>query len=254
MDKLFSIEGKKGIITGASGGIGSTLARALAARGAMLGLVDISLEKSTVLAEELSNEHGVKVEAYQCDVTDPESVKAMTDAFVADFGQIDFGLNNAGIANIEKAIDISYEDFKKVIDVNLNGVFLCAQAQAKAMVKQGTGGSIVNTASMSAHVINIPQTIANYCASKAGVKHLTKALAVEWAEKNIRVNCVSPGYIATELVAEMKSYHAGWKSQIPMDRLGKPEDLVGLFVYLISDASTYMIGSDLVIDGGYTSI
>ena len=122
------------------------------------------------------------------------------------------------------------------------------------MVKQGVGGSIINTASMSAHVVNTPQTIANYCASKAGVKHLTKALAVEWASDNIRVNSVSPGYIATDLVKEMKSYHAGWKSQIPMDRLGTPEDLVGLYIYLIGNSSSYMTGSDLVIDGGYTSL
>jgi sorbose reductase len=254
MEDLFSIKGKKGIITGASGGIGSTLAKELAARGAMLGLVDVNIEKSKELADELEKQHGVKVVAYQCDVTNPESVNNMMSSFIADFGQVDFGLNNAGIANIEKAIDISYENFKKVIDVNLNGVFLTAQAQAKAMVKQGVGGSIINTASMSAHVVNTPQTIANYCASKAGVKHLTKARAVEWAENNIRVNSVSPGYIATELVAEMTSYHAGWKASIPMNRLGKPEDLVGLFIYLISNSSSYMTGSDLVIDGGYTSL
>ena len=254
MDNLFSIKGKKGIITGASGGIGSTLAKELAARGAMLALVDLDLEKSKILAEELEHLHKVKVVPYECDVTRPESVDSMMESFIKDFGQIDFGINNAGIANIEKALEISYDDFKKVIDVNLNGVFLTAQAQAKAMVKQNTGGSIINTASMSAHVVNIPQTIANYCASKAGVKHLTKALAVEWAKHNIRVNSVSPGYIATELVSEMKSYHAGWKSQIPMDRLGKPEDLLGLFIYLISDSSAYMTGSDLVIDGGYTSL
>ena len=133
MDKLFSIKGKKGIITGASGGIGSTLAKELAARGAMLGLVDLSVEKSQELADELSQQHGVKVVAYQCDVTNPESVNNMMNAFIADFGQLDFGINNAGIANIEKAIDIAYDDFKKVIDVNLNGVFLTAQAQAKAM-------------------------------------------------------------------------------------------------------------------------
>lgn len=254
MSELFDIKGKNGIITGASGGIGSTLAKELAARGAMLGLVDVCVDKSTELALELKQRYGIKVIAYQCDVTQPESVNDMMNSFIADFGQIDFGINNAGIANIEKAIDISYEDFKKVIDVNLNGVFLTAQAQAKAMVKQKKGGSIINMASMSAQVINIPQTIANYCASKAGVKHLTKALAVEWAENNIRVNSVSPGYIATELVAEMKSYHEGWISKIPMNRLGDPKDLIGLFIYLISDSSSYMTGSDLIIDGGYTAL
>lgn len=135
----------------------------------------------------------------------------------------------------------------------MNGVFFTAQAAAKLMVKKGTKGSIVSTASMSAHIINQPQTIANYCAAKAGVVHLTKGLAVEWAKYGIRVNCVSPGYIQTELIATLKDMLPIWQEKMPEgSRLGYPEDLIGAFVYFTSDASMFATGSDLVVDGGYT--
>ena len=176
------------------------------------------------------------------------------ETFIKEHGTIDFAINNAGIANTYPAEDISSKDFKKVVDINLNGVFLTAQAAARQMIKEGKAGSIVNTASMSAHIINTPQTIANYCASKGGVLLLTKALAVEWAQYNIRVNCVSPGYMATELVAEMKNMHEGWISKIPAGRLGVPEDLVGAYLYLLSDAARYTTGTDLIVDGGYTCL
>ena len=176
------------------------------------------------------------------------------EAFIKEYDTIDFAINNAGIANTYPAENISSKDFKKVVDINLNGVFLTAQAAARQMIKEGKAGSIVNTASMSAHIINTPQTIANYCASKGGVLLLTKALAVEWAKYNIRVNCVSPGYMATELVAEMKNMHEEWISKIPAGRLGVPEDLVGAYVYLLSDAARYTTGTDLIVDGGYTSL
>ena len=178
----------------------------------------------------------------------------MMEAFIKEYDTIDFAINNAGIANTYPAENISSKDFKKVVDINLNGVFLTAQAAARQMIKEGKAGSIVNTASMSAHIINTPQMIANYCASKGGVLLLTKALAVEWAKYNIRVNCVSPGYMATELVAEMKNMHEEWISKIPAGRLGVPEDLVGAYVYLLSDAARYTTGTDLIVDGGYTSL
>ena len=190
----------------------------------------------------------------RCDVTDAEYVGRMMEAFIKEYDTIDFAINNAGIANTYPAENISSKDFKKVVDINLNGVFLTAQAAARQMIKEGKAGSIVNTASMSAHIINTPQTIANYCASKGGVLLLTKALAVEWAKYNIRVNCVSPGYMATELVAEMKNMHEEWISKIPAGRLGVPEDLVGAYVYLLSDAARYTTGTDLIVDGGYISL
>ncbi|MBA3072915.1 MAG: SDR family oxidoreductase, partial [Anaerolineae bacterium] len=186
-------------------------------------------------------------------VTSPESVSKMVTAFENDFSTIDFCVNNAGIFTPDAAIDIAPETFKSVIDVNLNGVFFTAQAAAQLMVKHKNSGSIISTASMSAHIINQPQNIANYCAAKAGVVHLTKALAVEWAKYNIRVNSVSPGYIQTELVASLKDLLPTWLSKMPEgSRLGFPEDLVGIYVYLASDASLFATGSDFIVDGGYT--
>ncbi|GGJ96080.1 SDR family oxidoreductase [Parabacteroides faecis] len=251
---LFSLKGKKGFITGAARGIGKCLAEAFTEMGASIAIVDIDIEEAEKTAGELTDRYSAHTTAIRCDVTDAEDVKRMMETFIKEYGTIDFAINNAGIANTYPAEEISSKDFKKVVDINLNGVFLTAQAAARQMIKEGKAGSIVNTASMSAHIINTPQTIANYCASKGGVLLLTKALAVEWAQYNIRVNCVSPGYMATELVAEMKNMHEGWISKIPAGRLGVPEDLVGAYLYLLSDAARYTTGTDLIVDGGYTSL
>ena len=251
---LFNLKGKKGFITGAARGIGKCLAEAFTEMGASIAIVDIDIEEAEKTAGELADRYSAHTIAIRCDVTDAEDVERMMKVFIKEYGTIDFAINNAGIANTYPAEDISSKDFKKVVDINLNGVFLTAQAAARQMIKEGKAGSIVNTASMSAHIINTPQTIANYCASKGGVLLLTKALAVEWAKYNIRVNCVSPGYMATELVAEMKDMHEGWISKIPAGRLGVPEDLVGAYLYLLSDAARYTTGTDLIVDGGYTSL
>lgn len=251
---LFSLIGKQGFITGAARGIGRCLAESFAELGADVAIVEIDIEEASKTAKAIRQKFGVKCEAIACDVTDQASVSEMILRYEEIFDRIDFAINNAGIANVLPAMDISANDFKKVIDVNLNGVFFTAQAAARLMLKQGVKGSIINTASMSGHIVNRPQTIANYCASKGGVIMLTKSLAVEWAQYGIRVNCVSPGYIATELVAEMRNMHAGWLQYVPADRLGTPEDLVGAYIYFASDASKYATGTDLVVDGGYTSI
>ena len=251
---LFSLKGKKGFITGAARGIGKCLAEAFTEMGALIAIVDIDIEEAEKTAGELADRYSAHTTAIRCDVTDAEDVERMMETFIKEYGTIDFAINNAGIANTNPAEEISSKDFKKVVDINLNGVFLTAQAAARQMIKEGKAGSIVNTASMSAHIINTPQTIANYCASKGGVLLLTKALAVEWAPYNIRVNCVSPGYMATELVAEMKNMHEGWISKIPAGRLGVPEDLVGAYLYLLSDAARYTTGTDLIVDGGYTCL
>lgn len=252
--ELFSLKSKQGFITGAARGIGNRLADAFAEMGAELAIIERDIEEARKTATALSTKHGVKVIAIECDVTCEQSVSDMIKVYRENFTTIDFAINNAGIANVIAAEEISANDFRKVIDVNLTGVFLTAQAAAKLMIEKGVKGSIINTASMSGHVINTPQTIANYCASKGGVILLTKSLAVEWAKYGIRVNCVSPGYIATELVAQMKDMHPIWTAQIPVKRLGTPDDLVGAYVYLASAASMYATGTDLVVDGGYTSI
>ena len=248
---LFSLEGKKGFITGSTRGIGKTLAQAFIELGADVAILGTNAENAKKVASELSNGKS-KVIGYECRVTDPDSVNAMIEAYERDYGDIDFAINNAGIFTGDAALDISPEDFKSVIDVNLFGEFLTAQAAAKLMIKLGKKGSIVNTASMSAHIVNVPQTIANYNASKAGVIQLTKSLAVEYG---IRVNCVSPGYMQTELIATMSDMLPVWQSKMPEgSRLGYPRDLIGAYVYFVSDASEYATGSDLVVDGGYTII
>ncbi len=253
--QLFSIEGKKGFITGGAQGIGECLATAMAKLGAEVGIVDINLAKAQETAARIAEETGSKVIAYQCDVTSADSAQAMVEAFVKDFGEIDFAVNNAGIFTGIPVLEIDQKSFESVIDVNLNGVFYTAQAAARQMVKQGKGGSIVSTASMSAHIVNVPQTIANYNASKAGMIHLSKSMAVELAPHNIRVNCVSPGYMQTDLIATMADMLPIWLSKMPEgSRLGYPEDLIGAYVYFISDASKYATGADLVVDGGYTII
>lgn len=251
---LFSLEGKKGFITGGSQGIGLALAEAFVELGADVAIVARNLQRAQEVANRLSNGKS-KVVAYQCDVADPKSVDAMIAAYEKDFGTIDFAINNAGIFTGDEAMDITPEVYKTVIDTNLNGVFFTAQAAARLMKKNGTRGSIISTASMSAHIVNRPQTIANYCASKGGVVQLTKALAAEWAKYGIRVNCVSPGYIQTELIATLSDMLPIWQGYMPEGgRLGYPEDLIGAYVYFASDASVFATGSDLVIDGGYSIV
>lgn len=251
--KLFSLAGKKGFITGGAQGIGKTLAEAFAELGADVSIVDMNIQKAEVTAREIAEKTGRKIIALQCNVTDPNSVNDMIGKYERQFQTCDFCVNNAGIFTGDAAMEIDPKAFRSVIDVNLNGVFFTAQAAARLMKKNGTKGSIISTASMSAQIVNIPQTIANYCAAKAGVVQLTKALAVEWAKYNIRVNCVSPGYIQTELLATMTDMLPIWQAKMPEgSRLGFPEDLIGAFVYFASDASLFATGSNLAVDGGYT--
>jgi sorbose reductase len=253
--KLFSLEGKKGFITGGAQGIGKCIATAFAQLGAQVAIVDINLQLAQKTAREIADATGAKIKAYACDVTKQASANEMVSEIVLDYGEINFAINNAGIFTGEGMLEITDKRFESVIDVNLNGVFYTAQAAARQMVKQGTGGSIISTASMSGHIINVPQTIANYCASKAGVIVLTKAMAVELAKYSIRVNCISPGYIQTDLIASLSDMLPVWLSKMPEgSRLGYPEDLIGAFVYFASDASKFATGSDLVVDGGYTIV
>ena len=251
--KLFSLEGKKGFITGGSQGIGKCIATAFAHFGADIAIVNRNVDLGNKIAEEIATATGRTIKAYACDVSSPESVEQMMEQYLKDFGTIDFAINNAGIFTNEDALSITPEAFESVLNVNLKGAFYTARVAAKAMKKQGGGGSIITTASMSGSIVNIPQTIANYCASKAGIIHLSKSLAVEWAKYNIRVNTVSPGYIKTELIASLSDMLPIWESKLPEgSKIGNPEDLIGAYVYLASDASKYATGSDLIVDGGYS--
>lgn len=247
----FNLHGKTALVTGASSGIGKKVALAYVEAGAQVALAARQLDNLEALADEIASAGG-KAVPIACDVTQQDQVNDMVDQVTAEFGGIDIAVCNAGIVSDVPILDLSLEEFERIQSTNVTGVFLTAQAAAKAMVQQQRGGSIITTASMSGHIINIPQRVGHYCTSKAAVIHLTKAMAVELAPQNIRVNSISPGYILTELVEPLAEYYRLWEPKIPMGRIGRPEELTGLYVYLASSASSYMTGSDLVIDGGYT--
>lgn len=249
---LFGLRGKRALVTGASSGIGRKVAEAYLQAGADVAIAARNVEALERIAGELAACGDGKVVPIRCDVTRPDQVTGTVDRVVAELGGIDVAVCNAGVIDVVPMLDMSPEEFQRIQDTNVTGVFLTAQAAARAMVAQGRGGVIITTASMSGSIINVPQRVGHYCASKAAVIHLTKAMAVEFAPHSIRVNSVSPGYILTELVEPLTEYHRQWEPKIPLGRIGRPEELTGLYVYLASDASSYMTGSDVVIDGGYT--
>ncbi|BBY07351.1 SDR family oxidoreductase [Mycobacterium noviomagense] len=248
---LFALHGKSALVTGASSGIGKHVALAYAQAGAAVAITARRHEPLQEVAAEIVAGGG-KAIPITCDVTQAEQVAPMLKRADDELGGIDIAVCNAGIINFNGLLDMPLEEFQRIQNTNVNGVFLTAQAAAKAMVARQRAGSIITTASMSGHIINTPQPVGHYCTSKAAVIHLTKAMAMEFAPHNIRVNSVSPGYILTELVEPYAEYHAKWEPKIPLGRLGRPEELVGVYLYLASDASSYMTGSDLVVDGGYT--
>lgn len=255
LDK-FRLDGKRAFVTGGARGIGRSIATALLEAGADVALVDADAEEARRAAGELKS-IGPKVIAIQADVTDQKQVERMVGEVTDAFGGLNVAFCNAGIALNVKAEDMTFEQWRKVISVNLDGVFLCAQAAGRQMIRQGGGGSIINTASMSAHIVNIPQPQCAYNASKAGVIQLSKSLAVEWVGKNIRVNTISPGYIGTDLILgapALAPLIEEWKKMTPIRRLGRPDELQAISVYLASDSSLFTTGSDFVIDGAFTCV
>ena len=250
---IFSLKGKVCIVTGGNQGIGETVAAFIADAGADIAIFDLNDGKE--VAEKIAVEYGVRAKAYVCNVTDPDNVKSCIEKAAADFGTLDLLFNNAGICLHKPALECEKNDWDKVISVNLNGVFYVAQAFGQYLVANNKKGSIVNTASMSATIVNIPQGQASYNASKAGVVHLTKSLAVEWVDKGIRVNCISPGYIRTAITGNSNpDWQKLWIESIPYKRMGVPEELAGAVIYLLSDASTYTSGCDIIIDGCFTVV
>lgn len=250
------LDGKVALITGGARGIGFSIATALAEAGANVVLADIDYETAKDSAEKIYNTTGKESLPVEVDVTHPDSVDEMMAKILARFGRLDSAFCNAGICINIPATEMTFDVWKKVIAVNLDGVFLTAVAAGKHMIKQG-GGSIITTASMSAHIVNVPQPQCSYNASKAGVIQLTKSLAIEWADKNVRVNSISPGYIGTDLTLNSKALAPlieEWKKVSPLKRLGRPDELQAISVYLASDVSSFTTGSDFIIDGAFTCI
>ncbi|KAL8753855.1 MAG: hypothetical protein Q9184_005295 [Pyrenodesmia sp. 2 TL-2023] len=250
---LFSLKGKVVVVTGASGprGMGIEAARGCAEMGADVAITYASRpEGGEKNAKELQEQYGIKSKAYKCDVGTYESVDQLVKDVIKDFGKIDAFVANAGRTANSGILDGSVEDWNEVIKTDLTGTFHCAKAVGHHFKERGTG-SLVITASMSGHIANFPQEQTSYNVAKAGCLHLTRSLANEWRDF-ARVNSISPGYIDTGLSDFVdKKIQDLWKSMIPMGRNGDAKELKGAYVYLISDASTYTTGADIIIDGKY---
>lgn len=253
---LFDLHGEVAIVTGGAQGLGKEMGLALAEVGASVVVADMNLEKARDVAQEIEK-LGVQSLAVQVDVTQKDQVEAMVQKTIDVFGKIDILVASAGVGQWVKSEEMSLEDWNRVISINLTGLFLCCQAVGREMIKRRKG-SIITISSMSGIVANVPQPQSHYNASKGAVIMLTKSLAMEWAPYNVRVNTIAPGYMQTKLVEDLLVQYPGyaklWRELTPMKRLGKPEEIKGPCVFLASNASSYMTGSVLVMDGGYTMV
>ncbi|OAA61093.1 short chain dehydrogenase reductase [Niveomyces insectorum RCEF 264] len=251
-----SVMGKVIIVTGGARGLGNHMARACAEAGAKaLVIFDANQDLGDEAAEELHRKSGIDVSFFKVDVRDGNAINAAVEQVVNLYGAPDVLVNSAGIADSNiKAENYDPAMFRRLIDINLNGSFLMAQSVGRAMMAAGKPGSIILVASMSGTIVNYPQEQSCYNASKAGVIQLGKSLAAEWAKYSIRVNCISPGYMDTALnkVPALDAQKKIWRSLTPQARLGSVDDLNGLCVFLASDSSAFMTGSNVLIDGGYT--
>ncbi len=250
----FDLSGQTALITGAGRGIGLATARTLATAGADIIVAEYIVENGHKAVAEIEA-LGRKSMFIEVDVRQPASVNRMAATALKAFPQIDILVNNAGIAQDIPAEDSTDEDWLNMMDVNLNGVFWCCRAIGRHMLERGSG-AIVSIASMSGMIVNKPQPQAAYNASKAAVIMLTKSLAAEWAGRGVRVNCVSPGYIGTAMTQaslNIPEYKRTWLEMTPMGRVGAPEDIASAVHYLASPAAKFATGTNLVVDGGYTS-
>jgi NAD(P)-dependent dehydrogenase (short-subunit alcohol dehydrogenase family) len=249
MPSLFDLTGKKALVTGGAVGIGRGFALALAAAGADVAIVDIDDKIGEMTAKDIQA-MGRDSLYIHCDVTRKDQIQAMMEAVVARFGRLDIAVNNAGIAILGADETLEQKDWDKVIGVNLTGAFLCCQAEARQMIAQKSGGKIINTGSMSATISNCN---ASYDGSKAGIVHMTQTLAAEWGRHNINVNSISPSYILTPMHASTPMVvRQRIRELTPMGHVERPEDLHGPIVFLASDASNFVTGHDLIVDGGHT--
>ena len=250
LEKMFGLKGKIAIVTGGGRGIGQVIACGLAKAGAEVVIISRSGAEETV---KMIEKDGGKAYDLKADVTDEAQVDHALQTILDRSGSIDILFNNAGICMHQSTLEATIEEFRQVVGVNLTGEFIMARAVGRIMIERGIKGSIINMASMSGTIVNIPQWQCSYNASKAAVIHMTKSLAVEWADYGIRVNSLSPGYIATPMAVDVpKELKDAWLPLMPLHRMGTPEELIPAILYLASDASGYTTGSDIIVDGAYS--
>ena len=251
----FKLTGRVALVTGAGQGIGRAFAHALGEAGAAVAVVDINADAAKAVAGELVQK-GIDAIEVVADVTRVDQIQGMIEAVVRKWGRLTIAVNNAGMGDWTAAEDVDENNWDRISDLNLRGVFFCAQAEGRIMLKAGYG-KIINTASIAGHISNTPQNQSAYNTAKAGVLHLTRSLAAEWAKRGVRVNSISPGYTRTKLVDDLLATPIGqtmlptWMGMTPMGVMAEVTDLQGAVVYLAAPASDYMTGNDLIIDGGY---
>jgi len=250
LSNKFDVSGKRVLVTGASSGLGESFAETLAQAGARVAVAARRLDRLEMLRDRLADVSHRLVIA-QLDVTDPESVSSGITEIEQSLGGLDVLVNNSGVANTVRAEHMTDDDFDWVIDTNLKGAWRVAQRVGQGMIERKAAGSIINIESILSH--RVSAGLLAYAASKAGLLQITNTLALEWARYNIRVNGIAPGYIETEINRDFFASEPGQRviKKIPQRRIGKPTDLDGVLLLLASDASSFMTGSTLVVDGGH---
>ncbi|KOC15944.1 L-xylulose reductase [Aspergillus flavus AF70] len=244
----FKLNGKVVVVTGAADGIGLAVSEAMAEAGAHVALWYNSNDAAIKRGEELTKDHGVKTVAYKVDISSPEEVQKAVGDVVKDFERIDVFVANAGMAISKPILEQTLEEYRKQMSVNVDGVVACAKYAGEVFQRQGSGNLII-TSSMSAHIVNVPTDQPVYNGSKAFVTQFGKSLAREWRDF-ARVNIVSPGFFETKMGASPLALNEAYRMAV-LGRQGHVKEIKGLYLYLASDASTYMTGSDVLIDGGY---
>jgi NAD(P)-dependent dehydrogenase (short-subunit alcohol dehydrogenase family) len=253
--KLFDLSGRVALVTGAGSGLGQGIAEGYAQMGAAVSVVDIKPETAQGTADGIKASGGSAI-AVPCDVTQPDQVQAAVAQTLQEFDQIDILVANAGIGDRALAEDMTFEQWERVMAINLTGVWLFDQEVGRHMVERGQGGRIINMSSIGG-IIGVATGNANYCASKGGIIAMTRCLAIEWAKHNILVNAIAPTHSRTPLIEklmqekpEVRTYFLG---NIPLGRLGEVVDVVGPAIFLASDAAAFVTGHVLVADGGHTA-
>lgn len=247
----FLLDQDVAIVTGGNCGIGNAIAHALAEAGATVVIANRTESEGNAAAKKIREETGSDAIAITTDITDDTDAEQLVKKTVDEFGGVDILVNNAGVSVKSPALEKTVSEFQRTLEVNLVGTFRCTKHVGKEM-RSGEGGSIINVSSMSAYVANYPQGLVDYQASKGGLEAFKNQLASEWAKYDIRVNNINPGYVDTDILVDDEEMRRIWRSEMLQDGFADPNEIAPLAVYLASEASSYVTGESILIDGGYT--